>query len=95
MLSISRNYVVTARRGFFFLLVLGQAALFYFGPRSAFHIIKLPKVQILGTCWNCCTFRLFERVHTISRPTTYAGLSGHFFACLKSFFLPLMLLFVT
>ena len=31
-------------------LVLGHAVLFYFGPPWAFHIIKLLKVQILGTC---------------------------------------------
>ena len=31
--------------------------------------------------------RLFERVHTISRGTTFAGLSGHFFRMfeIKSF----------
>ena len=44
--------MVSVQRGFFFLLVLGQAALFYFGPPCAFHIlvIKLLKVQVLGTC---------------------------------------------
>ena len=46
---ISRNHVVSVRRGFFFLLVLGQAVLFYFGPPWAFHMIKLLRVQILGT----------------------------------------------
>ena len=52
LLSISRNYVVSVRRGLFFLLVLGQAALFCFGPPCAFHIlvIKLLRVQIFGTC---------------------------------------------
>ena len=50
LLSVSRNYVVSVRRGFFFLLVLGQVVLFYFGPPWAFHIIKLLRVQILGTC---------------------------------------------
>ena len=29
---ISRSYVVSVRRSFFFLLLLGQAVLFYFGP---------------------------------------------------------------
>ena len=47
---ISRNHVVSVRRGFFFLLVLGQAVLFYFGPPCTFHMIKLLRVQILGTC---------------------------------------------
>ena len=46
---ISRNHVVSVRRGFFFLLVLGHAVLFYFGPPRAFHMIKLLRVQILGT----------------------------------------------
>ena len=46
---ISCNQVVSVRRGFFFLLVLGQAVLFYFGPPWAFHMIKLLRVQILGT----------------------------------------------
>ena len=50
LLSISRNYVVSVRRGFFFLLVLGQVVLFYFGPPWAFAIIKLLKVHNLGTC---------------------------------------------
>ena len=47
---ISCNHVVPVRRGFFFLLVLGQAVLFYFGPPWAFNMIKLLRVQILGTC---------------------------------------------
>ena len=50
---ISRNHVVSVRRGFFFLLVrivLGQAVLFYIGPPWAFHMIALLRVQILGTC---------------------------------------------
>ena len=47
---ISRNNVVSVRRGFFFLLELGQAALFYFDPPCAFHLIKLLKEHILGTC---------------------------------------------
>ena len=47
---ISRHHVVSVRRGFFFLLVLGQAVLFYFGHPLAFHMIKLLRVQILGTC---------------------------------------------
>ena len=46
LLRISRNHVVSVRRGFFFLLVLGQDALFCFGPPWA---IKQLKVQILGT----------------------------------------------
>ena len=46
----SRNIVVSVRRGFFFLLELGQAALFYFDPPWAFHIINLLKEYILGTC---------------------------------------------
>ena len=48
LLSISRNYVVSVRRGFFLLLVLGQAALFHFGPALA--LTTQIKVQILGTC---------------------------------------------
>ena len=47
---IRRNHVVSVRRGFFFLLVLGQAVLFYFGPPWAFHMIKLLRVQSFGTC---------------------------------------------
>ena len=42
--------MVSVQRGFFFLLVLGQAALFYSGPPWAFHIVKLLKIQILDTC---------------------------------------------
>ena len=47
---ISRYHVVSVRRGFFFLLVLGKAALFYFGPPWTVLIIKVFKVQIFGTC---------------------------------------------
>ena len=45
---ISRNHVVSVRRDFFFLLVLGQTV--SFGPPWAFHMIKLLRVQNLGTC---------------------------------------------
>ena len=36
--------------GFLLILVLGQAAISYFCPPWSVHIIKLLKVQILGTC---------------------------------------------
>ena len=49
LLPISRNHVVSVRRGLFFLLVLGKAALFYFGPPWTFLIIKVFKVQLFGT----------------------------------------------
>ena len=55
LLSISRNYVVSVWGDFFFLLVLGQAVLFYFSPPWTLHMNKLLSVQILRTCLNCCT----------------------------------------
>ena len=40
LLPISSYHVVSVRRDFFFVLVLGGAALFYFGPPWAFHIVE-------------------------------------------------------
>ena len=46
LLSFTCNYVVSVRRGFLFLLVLGKGCVFYCGTPWAFHILILPHLLL-------------------------------------------------
>ena len=62
-LKVAFRVSVSVRRGF---PGARMGCVILLWPPWAFHIIKILKVQILGTCKNCCTLSLIERVHTIS-----------------------------
>ena len=71
--------------GVFFLLVLGQAALFYFCTPCASHIlvIKVLKVQIFGYMLELLHIDTFRTSTYNIKGYNVRGLSGHFYHIMK------------